>query len=418
MKKITLLLALVIFAAVQAPGQEYVRPSFEELEQKMREYNALAEAAFDAEMNGEAVRILTEFNDLLSYHMESDPEYWRDYLWDFDYVMGGNYYNIACCQALEGNREEALEAFEKAGDHGYNRFRWALEDSDLESLREEPRFLAVIEKMRLSGDYMAILQSCGPYVGEDTSPYPQFEYEPVTSGRLWGVRSYMGLDTVVSGKDEIAQIIALMTYVHDLIPHDGSYRAFCGNTAIDLYNYSKANGGRGVNCRQLAIVLNDCYLSMGFKSRFVTCLPRSEQDYDCHVICSVWSNDLGKWVWMDPSFNAWVTDENGTLLGIAEVRERMRDGRPYFLNEEANHNNTTPETKAGYLDDYMAKNLYWLQVPARSYIGVESPYHHSTTKYVGLVPPGYINSEYVGENIINTSDADYFWQAPEGAGEN
>ncbi|MDE8722370.1 hypothetical protein PZH44_16025, partial [Alistipes putredinis] len=40
------------------------------------------------------------------------------------------------------------------------------------------------------------------------------------------------------------------------------------------------------------------------------------------------------------------------MLSIQEVRERMRDGRPYFLNEDANWNNESPQTQKHYLDTY------------------------------------------------------------------
>ena len=59
-----------------------------------------------------------------------------------------------------------------------------------------------------------------------------------------------------------------------------------------------------------------------------------------------------------PTNNAWVMDENGIMLSVQEVRERLRDGRPVTLNEEANWNNQQKITKEYYLDSYMAKNLY------------------------------------------------------------
>ena len=66
---------------------------------------------------------------------------------------------------------------------------------------------------------------------------------------------------------------------------------------------------------------------------------------DCHVINAVYSNTLDKWLWMDPTFNAYVTDEKGNLLGIGEVRERLRKNEPIVLNEDANWNNKNKQTK-------------------------------------------------------------------------
>ena len=53
----------------------------------------------------------------------------------------GAYYNLACCEALAGRKEDALRhlhhAFDRAGDRAR---AWAKDDSDLDSLRAEPEF--------------------------------------------------------------------------------------------------------------------------------------------------------------------------------------------------------------------------------------------------------------------------------------
>ena len=90
-------------------------------------------------------------------------------------------------------------------------------------------------------------------------------------------------------------------------------------------------------------------------------MPKDPDDPDCHVINTVWSSELQKWIWVDPTFNAYVTDEDGVMLGIAEVRERLIDGRPLVLNKDANWNNESKQTKEHYLENYMAKNLYYFE---------------------------------------------------------
>ena len=56
------------------------------------------------------------------------------------------------------------------------------------------------------------------------------------------------------------------------------------------------------------MLLNECYLAMGFKSRYVTCFPKVYIN-DCHVINSVYSNTLHKWIWMDPTFAAFMSKD-------------------------------------------------------------------------------------------------------------
>jgi serine/threonine protein kinase/tetratricopeptide (TPR) repeat protein len=56
-------------------------------------------------------------------------------------------YNISCMYALLGNPNEALSCLEKAVDKGYGQKDWVEHDSDLDSLRELPRFKTILEAM-------------------------------------------------------------------------------------------------------------------------------------------------------------------------------------------------------------------------------------------------------------------------------
>ena len=64
------------------------------------------------------------------------------------------------------------------------------------------------------------------------------------------------------------------------------------------------------------------------------------------LINSVYSQQLQKWIWIDPTNNAYVKDENGNLLSIAEVRDRLIHNKPLVLNEDANWNNQKKQTKS------------------------------------------------------------------------
>jgi len=327
-------------------------------------------------------------------------------------IQASNYYNLACIYSLQNQKKKAVEAFEKSTkEWGYKNYSHAKIDSDLDNIRAEQGFIALMAAIREKGDYQFILNKAGKYQAVDTIGLPHFDYEEASNGRLQSVKKLFNLDSIAGHGDEISKIINLMTWVHNSIKHDGNNYALCEFDAIDFYNYHKATG-KGINCRGLAITLNECYLAMGFKSRFITCLPKDETDYDCHVITSIYSSSLKKWLWMDPTFNAYVKDENGNLLSIEEVRDRLIGGKPLVLNKDANWNNLNPETKEHYIDNYMAKNLYWLQCPANSYFNVESRYRNSKETYVSLRPLGYQRSDSKVKEVI-THDPAYFWQSPE-----
>lgn len=114
-----------------------------------------------------------------------------------------------------------------------------------------------------------------------------------------------------------------------------------------------------------------------------------------------------KWIWIDPTNNAWVSDEKGNLLGIMEVRERLRQEKPVVLNESANWNNQEKQTTEGYLYNYMAKNLYYFYTPANQKFGVEDASNTNDRKFSYLLPSGFIPKDVDG-TIVN--DDLWFWQ--------
>lgn len=59
-------------------------------------------------------------------------------------------YNIGCAYALAGEPERALDALERALVHGFGNLRWLENDSDFDSIREHPRFGALLDRVRAS----------------------------------------------------------------------------------------------------------------------------------------------------------------------------------------------------------------------------------------------------------------------------
>jgi len=60
-------------------------------------------------------------------------------------------YNVACIRALAGRVEQALDALERAVGAGLVYREWIENDSNLDALREHPRFRAVLERLGAGG---------------------------------------------------------------------------------------------------------------------------------------------------------------------------------------------------------------------------------------------------------------------------
>ncbi len=94
----------------------------------------------------------------LHYTMKSDEAYqrkdwetairYREYLADLVPFDQFNYYNLACCYALDGQRDKAFEALANSIQYGWCDSAHISKDSDLDSLRDDDRYKAMIESSK------------------------------------------------------------------------------------------------------------------------------------------------------------------------------------------------------------------------------------------------------------------------------
>ncbi len=237
-----------------------------------------------------------------------------------------------------------------------------------------------------------------------------FSYAPATDSLLALSRKQFNLDSIAGTGTDVERIKNLLYWVHDLVPHDGgSTWPNCNYNLRELAQVCR-DGNRGVNCRMMAIMLTEALLAQGIPARYITCQSKQwDTDPDCHVICVAWSRELGKWVWVDPTFAAWVTDENGLMLHPGEVRYRLQHDLPLVLNDDANWNHKQAATKEDYLERYMAKNLYLLSANSQQQAEPEGRSTHKQGHEVTLVPAGF-TMQGTSSTVIH--DEQQFWQAP------
>lgn len=268
-----------------------------------------------------------------------------------------------------------------------------------------------------------ILKKADKYNLSDNRQFPEFSYQSPKDTNLTALRKGFNLDSIAGEGREISKILNLLHWIHNFIPHDGNHENPTVKNAMSMIAVCKRDK-RGLNCRGLATVLNECYLSLGIKSKFVTCMPKDSVFDDCHVINSVYSSDLKKWIWIDPTNNAYVMNEKGELLSIEEVRERLTNDNPLILNPDANWNNKSTVRKEEYLYNYMAKNLYRLESPLASEYDFETWKNGKTVRYVELLPLNTYNqtpqknqwtNQQTGTTFINykTNNSKMFWAVPE-----
>ena len=273
--------------------------------------------------------------------------------------------------------------------------------------------LAYLEKLKMAKTYQI----------ETEIEVPTFTYQDAKDPNLVSLRKNYNLDSIAGTGNEISQILNLLHWIHDLVPHNGTINNPTITNAQSMLNLCQSTQ-RGLNCRGLAITLNECYLAMGFKSRFVTCMPKDSIFQDCHIINMVYSNDLQKWIWVDPTHDAYIMDEKGELLGLEEVREKLINDEMVILNPDANWNNKSSTLKENYLMNYMAKNLYRFSCVRHSQYDIETAQKGKLLEYIELIPLDGLNQfpkiseKYYKKSgmtykTYKTNDLNIFWAKPE-----
>ena len=387
--------------------------------QKMDEFLEKKADAFNTSYENKDVKT---FSALLSEYLSIYEKLSEDEKKQNSYILNNIYYTLSCTYSLLNNKPSALTYLKKAIDAGYNDYGHVQNDTDLDNIRNEKEFVELNKKLKKTGDYLSILKRANAYNLSDKRTIPEFTYQASDNPNLAALRKGFNLDSIAGQGSDVLQILNLMHWIHDLVPHDGMNGNPEMKNAMSMLEVCKKES-RGLNCRGLALVLNECYLSLGIKSRVVTCLPKDslKVDQDCHVINSVYSESLKKWIWIDPTFDAYVMNEKGELLSIEEVRERLISDKTLILNPDANWNNKSTQTKEDYLENYMAKNLYILECLSTSEYNMETSAEGKNFNYIKLLPLDYFEqtpdkTEEKGEKsntlwiTYKTNNPNLFWE--------
>lgn len=203
--------------------------------------------------------------------------------------------------------------------------------------------------------------------------------------------------------------VELAVFVAKNVPHDNQKEWLDDRSAISLWEYSR-RVSTGFNCRWHSILLSELMLSAGIKNRFITCLPESKTDGDCHVVNIVWLPELNKWAMIDSDMVEFVTDDDGTPLSLAEMREEVIAGRPLNINVLPGFEDYWVAKPSGisYMQAYWAKNLYWFSAHSTYGFNLEGTNRTLPDSYTALIPQGF-DCSFSYKNGFATSNAAAFW---------
>ena len=188
---------------------------------------------------------------------------------------------------------------------------------------------------------------------DNTMPFPPMEVE------MPDYTSYFRLDTVVQeGMSTWEKSLAIGRWVSSHIPHANQKARPAAKDAITLWEFIQ-HEEPAFNCRYHSFFAMQLLRSVGVEARVLTCLPKDENDPDCHVVNIVYLPEYQKWAMLDTDQSMYATDAEGTPLAPWEMREYYAQDKAFTLW----YNYESPDQGMDYYRSYMAKNTYAFASP-------------------------------------------------------
>jgi len=246
----------------------------------------------------------------------------------------------------------------------------------------------------------------------------KIQYDKKTDKNLTQLREKYDLEKIAGNESEIEQILNLMRWTHMLArraPNPFFPEKLNALSLLHLIETTKQK----LNCYMYSTILNEVLLSMGFKSRKIHMKPMKKDHKESHVIIVVYSKTLSKWIMLDPDFCAYLKDEEGTILGLLEIREKIIKNEPLFVNKEQQYNISgilgliaNPLKRKTYVW-YLSKNIFRFTTALHSIFDYDT--RGKKREYLELIPLGYDDDmdtkTEVNKTITTTitSNSNLFW---------
>jgi len=202
------------------------------------------------------------------------------------------------------------------------------------------------------------------------------------------LRSKYPIETIAGDGGDFSKAVNLLCWISKHIYHKGDHDGAITHNALTLLDYAYDKGKPcGINCVALATILSECLLAVGLQARRVYLMPCSPYDGDNHAVTHVYVREMNKWVMLDPTFNAYLTNEQGERLSLLDLRNCLANQTPVFFNNEAKYNDdiwTAESAKENIA--YFAKNLFYFQTFEESTFGSDNA---PENRIIVLSPQGY-----------------------------
>ena len=200
---------------------------------------------------------------------------------------------------------------------------------------------------------------------ETNNPVLNFNYkylglpDSINAYEYAGLKKYVLSKTTIKSKNEPEIYFELMRWVNNQWKHNGWHAAPDSLNSLGILK-SAIEEGQEYRCVEYGIVLNDILNSFGYPARTVG-LKHIDVDYGGagmgHVATEVWSNNLHKWIFLDPQFGIYAKRDS-TILNIYDIY-KLKSENKFNEIEFIDVNKNKPDKKYG---DFITNYLGYMDI--------------------------------------------------------
>jgi hypothetical protein len=217
--------------------------------------------------------------------------------------------------------------------------------------------------------YCGIL-AMNPTFKQDDAEARVFEIE-FSAPELEHLKATYALETM-RGAEDFETAVNLMAWMNKHVVHGNMAPSYQSSTSTAMLDWAYDYPDRSLNCRDQSISLSECLLALGIPAYPIWMFPYSPYDMDNHVVVHTYMAHLGKWVMIDPTWNAYVLNDQNDVLDVFEMRAAYAKYETLHLSADVIYNGEHQTNEADLYDliSYYAKNCFYFDLYPRSAYGI------------------------------------------------
>ena len=204
--------------------------------------------------------------------------------------------------------------------------------------------------------YLGILNNY-PEFSEEVDAHLTYDF----AAEEWSeLRSRYALERIAKDGSSFEKAKRLLHYFAPRLTHSSFFDNHVECNALRLLSYSFENKENGINCLNKAKILAECCLALGIRARRVFIHPFSPFDFDSHVVCEIFDEQLNKWIMLDPTTDGYFINEDHAPLSMIEIRTGFLSSRFQTFVSSTGRTNDLQKTKLrnANINRYILKNCF------------------------------------------------------------